>query len=345
MTAVAGARGAGRAGDTASAQPSVLHVNEAAFTARRLIAEATRRGYAWHYLPQAAPAQQWRGPTGQARRALIGAGWVARLRLQARRHDVVHVHSASTVAHSRFGAPRYVVHCHGTDVRTTQYDPARGDGIRAALRGAEAVFYSTPDLAEHVLPHRADATYVPVPVDVANVPRWAPAAGTPLVVFASRWTADKNTDIQLETAAALVEALDGRAEVAGLDWGPHAADAAAAGVRLLPRRDHAAFLELLAGAHVVVGQAAGILAVSEVEALAAGAPMVVPVPLPLYAENPPPVHGGGVTDAVAAAVALLDGSEAHEPEKVRQWVADHHGVEHAVDIVAAVHRDVVAARR
>ncbi|MGH3756200.1 hypothetical protein [Actinophytocola sp.] len=326
-------------------QPSALHVNEAAFTARRMIAEATRRGYVWHYLPKAAPAQEWRGLTGRARRALIGAGWVARLRLLARRHDIVHVHSASTVAHAKLGAPRYVLHCHGTDVRTAQYDPARGEGIRAALRAAEAVFFSTPDLAEHVLPHRADATYLPVPVDVANVPRWTPLDGTPRVVFASRWTADKNTDIQLRTAAALVEAMDGRAEVVGLDWGPHAADAAAAGVRLLPRRDHPAYLELLAGAHVVVGQAAGILAVSEVEALAAGAPMVVPVELPLYADTPPPVHGGSVEDVVAATEALLDGSQTHEPEKVRRWVQDNYGVEHAVDTVAAVHRDVVAARR
>lgn len=327
-----------------SSQPSALHVNEAACTAERMIAEATRRGYTWHYLPTAAPAQEWRGLPGQARRALLGAQWVARLRAQARHHDIVHVHSASTVAHSKYGAPRYVLHCHGTDVRTTQYDPARGSGIRAALRDAEAVFFSTPDLAEHVLPHRPDGHYVPAPVDVANVPRWAPE-GPPRVVFASRWTADKNTDIQLATAAALAKALAGRAEVAGLDWGPHAAAAADAGVVLLPRRDHAGYLELLAGAHVVVGQAAGILAVSELEALAAGAPMVVPIELPLYAETPPPVHGGTVDDAVAATVALLDGTVAHEPEKVRQWVADHNGVEHAVDIVAAVHRDVVAGRK
>lgn len=38
MTTADGADGAVR-------QPSVLHVNEAAFTARRMIAEATRRGY------------------------------------------------------------------------------------------------------------------------------------------------------------------------------------------------------------------------------------------------------------------------------------------------------------
>lgn len=330
---------------TPVAQPSVLHVNEAAFTAHRLIAEATRRGFAWHYLPKAAPAQDWRGPTGQARRALIGAAWVARLRLSARRHDIVHVHSASTVAHSRFGAPRYVLHCHGSDVRTAQYEPSRGAGIRDALRDAEAVFFSTPDLAEHVLPHREDAVYVPVPIDVDNVAPWTPTPGRPRVVFASRWSPDKNSAVQLETATALVKALDGRADVVGLDWGPQAADAAAAGVTLLPRGDHADYLALLSGAHVVVGQAAGILAVSEIEALAAGAPMVVPVPLPLYDDSPPPVLGGSVADAVAAAVSVLDGSVPHEPEKVRQWAHDHYDVGHAVDTVAAVHRDVVAARR
>ncbi|MPZ81715.1 MAG: hypothetical protein GEV28_15455 [Actinophytocola sp.] len=333
---------------TAVRQPSVLHVNEAAFTAQRMIAEATRRGYAWHHLPKAAPAQEWRGPTGQARRALIGAAWVARLRVLARRHDIVHVHSASTLAHSRLGAPRYVLHCHGTDVRTAQYDPARGGGIRAGLRDAEAVFYSTPDLAEHVLAHRADAVYLPVPIDVDAIAPWAPVAGRPRVVFASRWTPDKDSTTQLKVAAELVAALGERAEVVGLDWGAHAADAAALGVRLVPRGDHADYLALLSGAHVVVGQAAGILAASELEALAAGTPMVVPVPLPLYAAAPPPVLGGGIGgigDAVAAVVASLAGSVSHDPATVRQWVRDHHGVAHAVDTVAAVHRAVVAARR
>jgi hypothetical protein len=326
-------------------QPSVLHVNDAAFTARRLIAEARRRGYRWDYLPKAAPIQEWRGVTGRARRAAIGAAWVARLAVRARAHDIVHVHSASTLAHSRLGAPRFVVHCHGTDVRTAQYDPARRDGIVAGLRDAEAVFYSTPDLAEHVLPHRADAVYLPVPVDVADIPEWAPAAGTPQVVFSSRWTPDKDSATQVAVARDLVAALDGRAEVVGLDWGPQAEEARALGVRLVPRADHAAFLALLAGAHVVVGQAAGILAGSELEALATGAPLVVPVKLPLYSAAPPPVYGGSVADTVAAVVAIVDGAQPHDPAVARGYVRDVHGVERAVDTVAEVYRNVLAARR
>jgi hypothetical protein len=336
-----------RLADTGSAQPSVLHVNDAAFTAHRMITEARRRGYTWDFLPKAAAAQDWRGPTGKARKAVIGGGWVIRLAVLAHRHDVVHVHSASTLAHSRLGAPRYVLHCHGTDVRTTQYDPTWTTTVRTGLRNAEAVLYSTPDLAEHVLPYRSDAVYLPVPIDLAEIPTWAPEPDArPTVVFASRWTADKDSAVtQLDVARQVVAAVGDRADILGIDWGAHTADAAALGLRLVPWAGHAAFLALLAGAHVVVGQTAGILAASELEALATGAPLVVPVPLPLYAARPPPVLGGGPADAAAAVAAVLDGSEPHDPDVGRNWVRDVHGVAHAVDTVAAVHRAVVAARR
>jgi hypothetical protein len=339
--AVTGAPTAG----VSTVQPSVLHVNDAAHTARRMIAEARCRGYTWDYLPKAAPAQEWRGLTGRTRRAVIGGVWVARLGVLARRHDIVHVHSASTLAHSRLGAPRFVLHCHGTDVRTAQYEPRWTDTIRAGLRDAEAVFYATPDLAEHVLPHRADAIYLPVPVDVDNIPAWAPTSGRPQVVFASRWAPDKVSTTQLAVARDLVATLGDRADIVGVDWGPQAPDAAALGVRLVPRGEHAAYLRLLAGAHVVVGQSLGALGASELEALAVGAPLVVPVPLPLYAAAPPPVLGGSVADAVSATAALLDGTQPHDPEATRNWTRDVHGTSRAVDTVAAVYRDVVAARR
>ena len=54
------------------------------------------------------------------------------------------------------------------------------------------------------------------------------------------------------------------------------------GVELVPTRPHAGYLSLLSGATVVVGQAGGILSASELEAIGAGVPVVVPVPLPLY---------------------------------------------------------------
>ncbi|MEU6696486.1 hypothetical protein [Pseudonocardia sp. NPDC046786] len=321
--------------------PSVLHVNDAAFTAERMITEAHRRGLDWTLLPKAAPDQEWRGITGRARRAAIGAAWVARLAVAARRHDIVHVHSASTLAHSRLGAPRYVVHCHGTDVRTAQYDPARRSSIVDGLRSAEAVLYSTPDLAEHVLAHRPDAVYLPVPIDVDAVPEWAPDDRR-RVVFASRWSPDKGVGTQLAVARELIARFGDRIDLTGLDWGPCAGEAAASGVRLVPRTGHAGYLALLAGASVVVGQAAGILAASELEALAAGAPLVVPDPLPLY--DGPPVLAVPAGDAADAVAAVLDGTQPHDPAAVRGWTRSVHGVASAVDVVTGLHRKVLADR-
>ena len=324
--------------------PAALHVNDAAFTAHNLVAEGHRRGYRWDLMPKAAEAQDWSGPLGQARKAALGAAWLGRLAVAARRHDIVHVHSATTLPHARPAARRFVLHCHGTDVRTTQYDPARTEAIRAGLRDAEAVFYSTPDLAEHVLPHRADAVYLPVPVDLGTIPAWAPVAGRPTVVFSSRWSPDKDSRTQLAVAGELVRAVGDRADVVGLDWGPQAADAAALGVRLVARGDHAAYLRLLSHAHVVVGQSAGILAASELEALGSGAPLVVPVPLSLYAAAQPPAEGGSPEAAVASVVGLLDGTLPHDAQRNRDWVEAEHGVARAVDTVARTYREVLARR-
>jgi hypothetical protein len=322
-------------------------VNDAAYTAQRLLHEAHRRGYAWDFLPLAAPAappSHWAGVTGTARKAAVGGAWLGRLAWQARAHDVVHIHSATTLGHARHAVRRYVLHCHGSDVRSRQYDPDAGEMIRTGLATAEAVFYSTPDLAEHILPHRADAVLLPVPIDVTALPRWDPLTTPPRVVFASRWEAVKGLPAQLDTAEQVVRALGRRADVVGLDWGLAAADAAARGIRLVPRLDHTAYLRLLAGAHVVVGQAAGILSASELEALGTGAPLAVPAPLTRYAGSAPPVYGSSPRSVAEVVSALLDGSAAHDPEATRAWVAGHHSPAGGVDLLVATYRRIMGQR-
>lgn len=297
----------------------------------------------WDYLPAATGAVTAPGSLGLAQKAVVGAGWVARLAVQSRRHDIAHVHSAGILKHARFGLRRYVLHCHGTDVRTQQYLPAWRAPIRDGLRRAEAVFFSTPDLAEHVVPQRTDAVYLPVPIDTGLLPHWSPAP-RPRVVFASRWGDDKGGQAQVDLAAAVVAAVGERADVIGLDWGPRAVEAGAAGVDLVARLDRAAYLGLLASAHAVVGQSAGILAASELEALGTGAPLVMPVPLPLYAAAPPPVLGDSVPTAADAVVALVSGTSAHDPSAGQEYVARVHGVDHAWASVQQTYERVLAAR-
>ncbi|GAA4386439.1 hypothetical protein GCM10023153_00120 [Ornithinibacter aureus] len=326
---------------------SVLQVGEAALTAATLEAEARSRGLRWDHLPLASNRREWSGVLGQAQRAALGVPWLARLAVGARTHDIVHVHSATTVRHSRVAAPRYVLHCHGSDVRSAQYDSAAGASVRRALAEAEAVVFSTPDLVEHVLPHRPDATYVPVPVSTDAVPAWRPPLQRPRVAFASRWEDVKGLRTQVDVARGLVAALAGRAEVVGLDWGPGTDAARAAGVRLAPRMGHDDYLRWLATSTAVVGQAAGILSASELEAMAAGTPLLVPSSLGGYAGlagSPPPVLAADVDAVVEAAVAYVDDPQRHDPQPARAWVRREHGAGTVLDRVLEVHTRVLAAR-
>ena len=83
---------------------------------------------------------------------------------------------------------------------------------------------------------------------------------------------------------------------------------------------------------------------SELEALGIGAPLVLPVAAPWYEPTGAPLHGGSVSEAVEATVALLDNPQAHDAAAGVRYVDGHHGVQHGVDTVSAVYRSVVAAR-
>ncbi|MDN5794461.1 MAG: hypothetical protein L0H79_01755 [Intrasporangium sp.] len=329
-------------GARAVTDPSVLHVGEAAGTARQLLDEAHRRGLRWDHLPLADPDLGWPGPLAGAQRGARGVSWLVRLRMLASRRDIVHIHSAATFGHSRYAVRRFVLHCHGTDVRTAQYEPGLGPVVRAALQIAERVLYSTPDLAEHVLGRRADATYFPVPIEVGRLPLWSRPT-RPRVVFASRWEAVKGLERQLGVARSLRAALGEGAQIVGLDWGPAAAEARAAGVELVPRLGHAAYLGWLAGATAVIGQASGILSASELEALGTGAPLLLPVPLPLYAEDPPPVLGHDIESVVEIARSLVVGAP-HDAAAGHAWVERVHGTGQAVDTLCSLYADVLATR-
>jgi glycosyltransferase involved in cell wall biosynthesis len=332
------------ASPTGSRPVRVVHVNDCAFTAEHLIAAARRRGLPWSFLPVAASGRSWNGLVGQANRGALGAAWLGRLAVVAARADLLHVHSGSVVKHTRLVPRRFVLHLHGTDIRSLQYDPQWSGVIDWGLQHARHVFYSTPDLAEHTLPRRPDATYVPVPIDSPGLPKRTAAEGIPLVVIASRWEPVKGLDAQVNAAERLVRALRGRARVIGLDWGPAAGAARDVGVELVPTRPHAAYLDLLASATAVLGQAGGILSASELEAIGIGVPVAIPVPLPLYADVHPPVLGASPESAVDAIEAVVDGSMHADGEAARAWVVQHHSPARGVDIVlAAYNRDGVTS--
>lgn len=197
-------------------------------------------------------------------------------------------------ARGRFVRP-YALTLHGTDIRENYWQEQHHAAIKADVDGAGYVWFTTPDLTEKAQTARSDAEYLPAPIDVARLPKWMPA-GKPRVFFPSRWDSSKGGDAWVQTAADVVAALGGMdVDLVGLDWGDRAAEVGAMGIQLLPKMAKAEYLREMSRAHVAVGQVAGILAASELEAMAMGIPTV-------FADQDP----GYPSDTATVAVARAD---------------------------------------
>ena len=322
-----------------TASPRALHLNDCAFVGQNLVTAAGRIGMPWRILP---PGGTWprvaRGHTQPTR--VENYRTLARIAMNVAWSEVVHVHFATTVRRLRpVYIPRrpYVLHLHGTDIRTLWKDPVRGPGIQAAISGARHVFYSTRDNEQNATTARADAEYLPVFVDAAGLPSWHPQG---YVAFASRWEDVKGLEDMVEVARGLAAA---GIETRGLDWGPGTQDAQDAGVRLVPKMAHEDYLRFLAGASVVVGQASRILSVSELEAMAIGIPLAaVGDHLPGPDGGRLPIRQGSVSDVLDAVVAdVADPAAAARDLGSRDWTLAHHTADRYVPRVVEVYRDVV----
>ncbi|WP_245346524.1 hypothetical protein [Arthrobacter stackebrandtii] len=176
-------------------------------------------------------------------------------------------------ARGRFSRP-YALTLHGTDIRENYWQEQHHAAIKADIDGAGQVWYATPDNREKAEQARPDAEYMPIPVDLKELPAWVPAE-KPRVFFPSRWDASKGGDAWVQTAADVVDSLKGMdVDIVGLDWGDRAPEVAAMGVQLLPKMAKSDYLLEMSRAHVAVGQIAGILATSELEAMGMGIPTI-----------------------------------------------------------------------
>lgn len=316
-----------------------LHLNDCAFVGQNIVEAADRAGLRWRLLT---PEQTWprviQGRTQPTR--IENYRTLARIARHVAWSQVVHVHFATTVRRLRPPyIPRrpYILHLHGTDIRTLWKDPVRGPSIQSAIDGARHVFYSTRDNEENATTARPDAEYLPVFVDAPRLPEWHPQG---YVAFSSRWEDVKGLSDMLKVVRGLSAA---GIEMRGLDWGPGAPEAAELGVRLMPKMPHADFLRFLAGASAVVGQASSILSVSELEAMAIGAPLAaVGTHLPGPDGEPIPVREGTVSEVVDAVIAdAADPESASAALDSRAWTLTHHTADRYIPRISEVYRSII----
>lgn len=329
--------------------PKVLHINDCAFYAHRVLEEARTRGLPWGFYPRAVAAVSGRNSLlGRLSYAARGLSWLAGLVKRALGVDLLHIHSGSMLHHTRFVPRKYVLTLHGTDIRSLQYLPRWQKPIRNGVRRAAAVMYTTPDLREHVIGLRPDAIYLPVPVTLSTLPRRrVDESVTPRIFFVSRWDDSKGAAEQLATARELIRLGRARYEVVGLDWGPYAAEAASAGVTLVPKMSHQDFLGFLGGSAVAVGQSSGLLGSSELEALGIGVPLYMPLVEGLYPERPP-VGWGKPVDPEGLATCLDDdfadglAMDQRASDGVR-WIEEHHSTAATVDRLLEIYGQALSS--
>ncbi len=317
--------------------PKVVHFFDCADVGKTLVKYGREAGYPWRHRPWLPESMR---PLDQkpAFPAVTRAQWMVRRTVEAVRGDVMHIHfgTRAGAANSRPFIP-FVMHWHGTDIRKYYYNGASKPAVQWGAERAAHVVYATPDLREHAVAVRPDASYLPIPVDFSELPVWKPAE-RPTIVFSSRWDESKGGTEQLALLRTLRARLGKDIVFEGLDWGDQAPAARALGVRLVPKMRKDRFLQWMAGAHCVVGQTSGILATSELEAVAMGAPTVISV-RPGYYPGSPFLAGVGY-DAVAERVheVLQDPVSAVASSEAASWVRLHHGPEKLIPQLAGIYR-------
>ncbi len=307
----------------------VLHVNDVAGVASTAVARARADGLPWRLwtLPpvrgSALPVKLWRRSVD-----------LARFHAAGRAAEVLHVHYGLFGYYAWSVRRPYVLHLHGTDVRGNLRSRLR-PLVLAAIRRAGAVVYSTPDLADEVRALRADATWLPAPLNAdvdaepASVGRPIRPVDTPRIVFASRWDPVKGLVRQLDLARTLRRAHP-RAELIGIEWGGGASAAAEAGVSLRPLMPAADFRALIASADVVIGQlASGALGVADLEAMALGRPLIARFTHAEDYGSDAPLWNTEHLDAIRAVSHILADPDAAAARcaDARTWALQHHGAE------------------
>lgn len=321
-------------------QIRALHVHDAASTARNLVDYANESGQSWQTtdIPWYY-TKVWTGllkhPALRARPML----WDGTLALQSLRADVVHLHTGGLSPHMRWLQRPWVLHLHGTDVRTRQYT-GWAEKLRFGAQHASAILYSTPELLPHVheLKPRTEPVYFPVPVRLDQAPRWMPTSNR--VIFSSRWEKVKGGEAQIDVARRIRDGCPD-AELLGLDWGSDAPAARSVGVTLLPRMSYEDYKEWLGTAAVVVGQMTSILAASELEALSIGVPLVTSASRDFYPDLTP-LSGISVKAVADAAVRILaDPEQASQRQGGRSFIAQHHDVKVGVASLSELYRRII----
>jgi glycosyltransferase involved in cell wall biosynthesis len=268
-------------------------------------------------------------------------------RLKRGRFDLLHIHYAYLGMLGVLAKAPYILHCHGADVWALT--PFTRGVTGRALRQAGHVYYSTPDLAPHVLPLRPDAEFLPNPIDTHTFRPLQPARDSKRVYVCCALDDLKGAQHILAACRDLAETRPD-IQVTAVAGGQHtAAFEALPNVTLIPRQQRANLPEVIGRHGVVVGQVSlGAAGMAELEAMACARPVVCLFTFDAAYPEPPPFVRAQEGDEIAAAVIrMVDDPELRQRtgEQGRAWIERYHDLDAVAERVERAALDVLAARK
>ncbi len=260
-------------------------------------------------------------------------------RLRGGRYDVIHIHWLTQgIVGLLAGAP-FFVQAHGSDLHVNLQNRALRWLTRRVLRKAKLVFYVTPNLLGYLAGFEEKARYLPNPVEVEIVaPDSQPPKGVAKAVIFTRLDHVKGVEVIFAVADKLSRGL----ELTALEWGPLAREYVQRYnnlVRFVPTVPHDQIGSFLQRFDLVIGQMRqGILSLMEIEALAAGRPLITAIDWTLYQEDPPPVIAPSGVDGIGVAVEQLKADDVRLGglwSEGREWVRRNHGYARHLELLQA----------
>lgn len=196
--------------------------------------------------------------------------------------DVYHVHYLLQDCYLalKFGKRPVLGHAHGSDLRASLQHPMWSRIVRHNLKNCNKVIVSTPDILGIAQGFRADADYLPNPVDTELFYHKSLQPNHEkkrvLVASDSNWNV-KGTDIAIKALAKIREYVDVSIIAHGVDFGKTMFLASSLGLPLnvLRKVSHERLNEYYWNADIVIDRfKLGSLGMVSLEALACGRPVV-----------------------------------------------------------------------
>lgn len=309
--------------------PKILHVNDVASVGSTLQRELQELGLNVELVESVRPM-------AKAHSLFKVFGFIARWR-DAQRisryardngFSLMHIHYFTSALWFVGAAVPRVVHAHGTDVRISRWNVARGIINWFSCRGVLKVFYATPDLQGYVRRYATkDPIFLPNPVDIELFSPRGVVRNPRRIFLYSQLNVPKGADRAI-AALAEIRRLYPHVEICAIGWGNLAEEARRAGIQILPKVPRTELPKLIEQSGLVLGQfGVGAVGMSELESLAMGRTVVCNFLYhKAYPEDAPFVQAASVEEIVTAVRRYIENPSVYESleQQAREWVTRYH---------------------